>query len=277
MQRTRAVAFIWQSGYGADADKRDLIEALKAVPTLRHVYRLEPLAETDKAPFAGLRRRPASDSAADKTDPNQIVYLAFTSGTTGKPKGVMHSDNTLLANARQLAKDWSIGNDVGGLYAVAAQPQPRLRRAGDGAGDGRRAGHQRPAARRKPRRPHPGNRHELPGRRAAERHRSAGRDAEARAEGSRPADRLPHLGLGGAERGGGRPDRAGHHAAERLRHDRELLAPVHAAGRRPASCIIETSGKCLPGLRASHLQGRRSRHRGARPARSARSAAAARA
>jgi acyl-CoA synthetase len=48
------------------------------------------------------------DRAALKTDPNQIVYLAFTSGTTGKPKGVMHSDNTLLANARQLAKDWRI-------------------------------------------------------------------------------------------------------------------------------------------------------------------------
>jgi acyl-CoA synthetase len=109
MQRTRCVAFIWQNGYGADADKRDLIDALKAVSTLRHVYRLKPLAETDKAPFAELA--PArNDSAADKTDPNQIVYLAFTSGTTAKPKGVMHSDNTLLANARQLAKDWSIGN-----------------------------------------------------------------------------------------------------------------------------------------------------------------------
>ena len=109
MQRTRAVAFIWQTGYGADADKRDLIDALKAVPTVRHIYRLKALTETDKAPFSALT--PAkNESAADKTDPNQIVYLAFTSGTTGKPKGVMHSDNTLLANARQLAKDWSIGN-----------------------------------------------------------------------------------------------------------------------------------------------------------------------
>src|SRR5882757_8413329 len=109
MQRTRCVAFIWQNGYGADADKRDLIDALKAVPTLQHVYQLKPLAETDKAPFAELASA-KNDRTSDKTDPNQIVYLAFTSGTTGKPKGVMHSDNRLLANARQLAKDWSIGN-----------------------------------------------------------------------------------------------------------------------------------------------------------------------
>jgi acyl-CoA synthetase (AMP-forming)/AMP-acid ligase II len=105
MQRTRAVAFIWQDGYGADTDKHDAIAALKTVPTLRHIYRLEPLGENAKAPFSDL---PPAAGTADKTDPNQIVYLAFTSGTTGKPKGVMHSDNTLLANARQLAKDWNI-------------------------------------------------------------------------------------------------------------------------------------------------------------------------
>ena len=41
-------------------------------------------------------------------DPDSVVYLAFTSGTTGAPKCVMHSDNTLLANARDLARDWGI-------------------------------------------------------------------------------------------------------------------------------------------------------------------------
>src|SRR6476619_4606169 len=49
MQRTRCAAFIWQNGYGADADKRDIIEALKAVSTLRHVYQRRPLSESDKA------------------------------------------------------------------------------------------------------------------------------------------------------------------------------------------------------------------------------------
>jgi len=40
------------------------------------------------------------------TNPDKIVYLAFTSGTTGTPKGVMHSDNTLLANGRAMVEDW---------------------------------------------------------------------------------------------------------------------------------------------------------------------------
>ncbi len=107
MQRTRAIAFVWQSGYGADADKRDVVDALKAVPTIRHVYRLDPFTE-GSASWPDLLRGHDDVQVALKSDANQIVYLAFTSGTTGKPKGVMHSDNTLLANARQLAKDWSI-------------------------------------------------------------------------------------------------------------------------------------------------------------------------
>jgi acyl-CoA synthetase (AMP-forming)/AMP-acid ligase II len=117
MQRVRCAAFIWQDGYGADADKRDVIGALSAVPTIKHIYQLPSLAATDGAPFAGLTTAEPAEAAV-KSDPNQIVYLAFTSGTTGKPKGVMHSDNTLLANACQLAKDWHITNDAV-IYAMS--------------------------------------------------------------------------------------------------------------------------------------------------------------
>lgn len=52
--------------------------------------------------------RPGPPPGEAGTDPDSVVYLAFTSGTTGAPKCVMHSDNTLLANARDLARDWGI-------------------------------------------------------------------------------------------------------------------------------------------------------------------------
>jgi acyl-CoA synthetase len=42
------------------------------------------------------------------TNPDRVCYLAFTSGTTGRPKGVMHSDNTLLSNGRAIARDWQL-------------------------------------------------------------------------------------------------------------------------------------------------------------------------
>jgi acyl-CoA synthetase len=108
LYRTRATAFIGQPGFGADADRRDVFAEAAAVATLRHVYRLEP--PSPSAPPWHHPSRPLA--SAPRQDPNQIVYLAFTSGTTGKPKGVMHSDNTLLANARTLAADWSIEHDA---------------------------------------------------------------------------------------------------------------------------------------------------------------------
>lgn len=111
-ERMRAVAFVHQTGFGADSAEPDVAAALGEIPSLRHFYALAPpgpdLAKT--APFDGLLLETGEhDCPAPVSDPNRVIYLAFTSGSTGKPKGVMHSDNTLLVTARAISRDWGVG------------------------------------------------------------------------------------------------------------------------------------------------------------------------
>lgn len=105
MTRMRAAAFIGEEGHGADASRHDIFERLQEVPTLKAWHRL-PRTEQRRDPWPAPSTGAASAPGKEDTDPDRVVYLAFTSGTTGRPKGVMHSDNTLLANARAMVEDW---------------------------------------------------------------------------------------------------------------------------------------------------------------------------
>jgi acyl-CoA synthetase (AMP-forming)/AMP-acid ligase II len=108
LRRMSASALILQPGYGADADRRDIAPGLKALGHLRHVYTLPPIDACAGEPLFGLDGGSAP-SSEPLSDPDTVVYLPFTSGTTGEPKGVLHTDNTLLANARTIAADWHFG------------------------------------------------------------------------------------------------------------------------------------------------------------------------
>ena len=113
LSRIRCKALFAQPGYGADSDRSSIFKESAGVATLKQLYALAPqgaepangslpegaLRFPDHASNLGITSAPA-------LDPDKVVYLAFTSGTTGEPKGVMHSDNTLLANGRALVTDW---------------------------------------------------------------------------------------------------------------------------------------------------------------------------
>lgn len=108
LRRMSASALILQPNYGADADRRDIAPGLKALGYLRQVYTLPPIDACAEPVFFGLADSPIT-STEPLSDPDTVVYLPFTSGTTGEPKGVLHTDNTLLANARTIAADWHFG------------------------------------------------------------------------------------------------------------------------------------------------------------------------
>src|SRR5690606_19744438 len=57
-------------------------------------------------------RRDAGELAALRPDPNSVSLLIFTSGTTGEPKGVMHTHNTLLAALRPIPERMGIDENT---------------------------------------------------------------------------------------------------------------------------------------------------------------------
>jgi cyclohexanecarboxylate-CoA ligase len=71
------------------------------VPALREVVVARGTPGPDARPFTWLTdtawERRAERGPLAGTDPDQITEVVFTSGTTGEPKGVMHTSNTTLS------------------------------------------------------------------------------------------------------------------------------------------------------------------------------------
>ncbi|MBT5110328.1 MAG: acyl--CoA ligase, partial [Rhodospirillaceae bacterium] len=102
-----AAAIFAEADYGVDAAGSNVLDDIADLPAMKRVFRLPPGRDPGSDfPTPG---QDAGHAVAPETNPDKVSYLAFTSGTTGTPKGVMHSDNTLLANPRDMVADWNHG------------------------------------------------------------------------------------------------------------------------------------------------------------------------
>ncbi|RAN69620.1 cyclohexanecarboxylate-CoA ligase [Bacillus sp. SRB_336] len=107
MKRARAKVVVIPSTF-RNYDYPAMIARLRSqLPTLEHVLVVDAdpgLADgfTSWERFmatAWEQRRDPAALAALRPDPNSVSLLIFTSGTTGEPKGVMHTHNTLVAGS----------------------------------------------------------------------------------------------------------------------------------------------------------------------------------
>jgi len=101
LDRLETRVLITEPHWGADRAEADRHAAFDRIASLQAVLEPSTFPRPTGGPLPAVVR-----------DPDGVGYLAFTSGTTGAPKCVMHSANTLLANARDLVSDWNIDGDT---------------------------------------------------------------------------------------------------------------------------------------------------------------------
>jgi acyl-CoA synthetase (AMP-forming)/AMP-acid ligase II len=67
-------------------------------------------------PYAALLSQPPEDATLPALDPDSVRMVLYTSGTTGRPKGVLHTHNSIHALLCQIRDHWAI--DCGDTFLV---------------------------------------------------------------------------------------------------------------------------------------------------------------
>ncbi len=122
LRRSRAKVVVIPRGWRS-LDHLEMIRSLRGeLPSLEHVVVIDDSVDglRDEVLWSALADAPAH--GVESGDPAELCYLGFTSGTTGEPKGAMHTHETLLHSVERLTEH--IGRDTFGetLVQLVASP-----------------------------------------------------------------------------------------------------------------------------------------------------------
>lgn len=119
LEFSQSAAFVCPGRFRGFDHARMIRRLRPSLPLLRLVACTDPAAEGDMVPLADAiaGRAPAAGLLPVAMGPDEVYRMAFTSGTTGNPKAVIHSHETTLSAARIQNLDLGVGaEDVLLLY-----------------------------------------------------------------------------------------------------------------------------------------------------------------
>jgi len=115
LSRTEAVVYIGPAAWLGFSHQQLLRDLAPGLPALRHRVLLGATAlatgELDFERLLAATPRPAAELDRLAAGADDVFLVMYTSGTTGEPKGIVHSHNTLYAATRALVETAGLGPD----------------------------------------------------------------------------------------------------------------------------------------------------------------------